>query len=87
MHSPGVHTGGVSIVDEVLERLAGMPPAERALAAQELLTTGRARLAEVRRAAIAEEVAARGRGGVSTLAAELGVHRNRVHDAIRELGL
>lgn len=87
MHPPGVHTGGVSILDEVLERLASMPPAQRALAAQELLTTGRARLAEVRRAAIAEEVAARGRGGVSTLAAELGVHRNRVHDALRGAGM
>ena len=67
---------------ELLERLAALPPMERARAAHELLTVARAELARVRREAIAQEVAARGRGGVGQVAAELGISRQKVSDAL-----
>jgi hypothetical protein len=69
---------------ELTERLAAMPPLERARAAHELLTGGGAQLARVRREAIAQEVARRGRGGVGQVAAELGISRQKVSDALTQ---
>lgn len=74
----------MTYVDEVRRLLAELPPLERARAAHALLTVGRGVLAAVRREAIAQEVAARGRGGVQQVADELGVTRQKVGEALAE---
>lgn len=72
------------MVTGMLAMLAALPPMERARALHWLLTDGRGPLAAMRREAIAQEVAARGRGGVKQVAAELGVARQNVTDALSE---
>lgn len=67
-----------------LGHLTGIDRIHAIQQAQDTLRADAAYLAFERRAAIAAEVASRGHGGINSLAADLGIGRDKISDALTE---